>query len=224
MRSTVHLTLLVTLSGLAGCSDGGAGGGRGLGGGAPDSAPAAPDSAPPVLCQAAQYTPTPCGAHPGGPHGHQQGQVLGAFDPALKDCELKPVRLREISCNSRLLLLYFGAGWCQPCIEQMQTIEKELHRKFCGRGLGVVTVIYQDAQRKIPTSTYCGQWKQTFGLTFPVLLDQLGQTGKLLGSGDALPLKLLIDPRTFEVLRRITGGASGDLSAAIDAELKKLGR
>ena len=98
------------------------------------------------------------------------------------------VTLREISCNSKLLLVYFGAGWCQPCIQQMKTIEQDLHQKFCARGLGIVSVIYQDNARNIPTSTYCSQWTQTFGLSFPVLVDQLGQTATLLGSGDAMPL------------------------------------
>jgi hypothetical protein len=61
-------------------------------------------------------------------------------------------------------------------------------------------------------------------LSLPALLDQPGQTASLLGSGDAMPLKLIVDPRTFKVLRRFTGGSSEDLAAAIEAKLKRLGR
>jgi len=176
-------------------------------------------------CSADRYAPsTSCGAHPAGPHGSAPGEILGSFSPALKDCNLSPVKLREVSCNSDLLLVSIGAGWCQPCIEEMKTMEKQVHARFCGRGLGIVAVLFQDERRDIPTSAFCASWRQTFGLTFPVLIDQLQQTTGLMDYKTGTPLNLLIDPKTMKILFRWSGEVPRGLDQQIDLELKKLGK
>ncbi len=185
---------------------------------------AAPDATQSATCPASLYQPAQCGAHPGGGHGSGPGQVLGPFDPALKDCELKPVKLRELTCGSDLLLLSIGAGWCQPCIEEMKTIEEKVHARFCGRGLGIVGVLFQDERQRIPTSTFCAQWRQRFGLTFPVLLDQLQQTKRLMDYQTGTPLNLLINPSTMKILFRWSGEVPKGLDQQIESELKKLGK
>jgi len=210
--------LLLSAHGCAGDDADPAAPGGGDGGVSPDATAGAGS------CPADHYTKPTCGAHPSGPHGSKPGEVFGAFSPALKDCNLKPVTLQDISCGKSLLLVSIGAGWCQPCIDEMKLIEKKTHEKFCGRGLGIVSVIFQDERQRIPTSTFCGQWRQRFGLTFPVLLDQLQQTKKLMDYQTGTPLNLLLDARTMKILFRWSGEVPKGLNDQIEQELKKLGK
>ncbi len=191
---------------------------------APDQAlPDGPGSDALAPCPKGQYTPGSCGAHPAGPYGSTIGAVLGPFDPQLKDCDLKKVKLRDLTCGSALVLVSVGAGWCKPCIEESKTLE-QTHARFCARGLGMVSVLYQDTKHQIPTSTFCATWKKTFGLTFPVLLDQLEQTKSLMSYATGTPLNLLVVSKTMKIVARWTGKVPADLEKRIDAELKKLGR
>lgn len=193
---------------------------------APDAAAAdaaALDDQQPLGCTKAQYQPsTKCGAHPKGPYGTQLGQVLGPFDPALKDCKLKGVKLRSITCSSKLVLVSIGAGWCKPCVDEMPALVAA-HAKFCGRGLGMVNILYQDTKHQIPTSAFCANWQTTFKTPFPVLLDQLEQTKQLMNYATGTPLNLLIETKTMKVLHRWSGKVPTDLEQTIEAELKQLG-
>jgi hypothetical protein len=217
-RTALIVTLALPLTLLA-C------GGGGAEKSAADGAAPVGDAAVSKTCSADRYVPTAtCGAHPAGPYGSKPGEVFGTFSPALKDCNLSPVKLREIACGSDLLLVSIGAGWCQPCIEEMKTIEKQVHERFCGRGLGIVSVLFQDERRDIPTSAFCATWRQQFGLTFPVLIDQLQQTTGLMDYKTGTPLNLLIDPRTMKILFRWSGEVPKGLDQQIDLELKKLGK
>jgi len=187
----------------------------------PTDSGAAPDMGASV--RSCLYEPATCGAHPAPPHGENPGQVFAPFSPALKDCDLKPTALKDLGCGKDLLLLTIGAGWCAPCLTEMKEIEQKVHAAFCGRGLGIVSVIYQDGKLRIPTSSYCALWKKQFGLTFPVLLDQLGQTRKFMGVQINLPLNFLLEASTMKVLARWSGAPPTDLNAQLDAELKKRG-
>ncbi len=213
---TKSMTLVVFIM-AARCSDN-----DGLGPRLDGSAAVSDISTPAGSCPVDHYKQQACGAHPSGSHGSKPGEVLGPFSPPLKDCQLKSVPLKELSCGKSLLLVSIGAGWCQPCIEEMKEIEQKIHSRFCGRGLAIISVIFQDEKQRIPTSSFCSQWKNRFGLTFPVLLDQLAQSKRLMDFQTGTHLNLLLDPATMKILFRWSGEVPKGLGDQIELELKKI--
>ena len=68
----------------------------------------------------------------------------------------------DILGQSELVLFNIGAGWCQPCVEESETLDTEIFRPFCSRGLRVVQVVFQDEDSRPSTSLFCNRWKQRF--------------------------------------------------------------
>ena len=69
------------------------------------------------------------------------------------------------------MLLNFWATWCGPCrdeIPAMQVLSKELG----ARGLTVLALNYEEVPAAVTT------FVQSYGLTFPVLLDRQGAVGE----------------------------------------------
>ena len=118
--------------------------------------------------------------------------------------------------QQQLVLFNVGAGWCQPCIEESETLDADIFRPFCQRGLRVVQVVYQDEDSAPATSLFCTNWRERFSLSFPVLKDPLFITQTYFQDPSSqTPLSLLVDNDGVIRFREV-GTPSGDLNTRID--------
>lgn len=158
-----------------------------------------------------------CFAYPEGPYGIDEGEVLADFE--LLDCDGASTSMGQLLSQSELVLFNVGAGWCLPCIEETRHLEADLNHRFCGRGLRIVQVLFQDDELEPVTSLYCRDWRERFGLTFPVLRDPLFTTMSLFEDHTAqTPLNLLVTPDGTIVHREVGTDGAG-LAERIDALL-----
>ncbi len=152
---------------------------------------------------------------PPGPYGANVGETLQSL--TLDDCDGEAVELGAILASAELTLVSVGAGWCGPCIEESAALEPEFHRPFCGRGLAVVQILFQDDESFPATKLFCSQWRERFALELPVLVDPLFSTGRWFEAAQT-PLNLLVD--SSGVVRfRSSGTVPVDLADQIDALL-----
>lgn len=134
-------------------------------------------------------------------------------DLQLDDCDGQAVSIPAQFADSELTLFTLAAGWCQSCRVETELIMAEVHEPFCGNGLRIVQVLFQDNAGLPATKFFCKQWRSQYGLTFPVLVDPLFLTEELLGDGET-PLNLLVD-RSGTIIFRQTGYGPAELHAAI---------
>ncbi|MBI4512202.1 MAG: TlpA family protein disulfide reductase [Deltaproteobacteria bacterium] len=164
------------------------------------------------LPEACLPVPTPMDwSYPIGPYGDQVGSRLEEF--TLEDCEGTPVAFGDILSEAELVLVSVGAGWCQPCIEESATLEAKVHAPLCARGLRVIQVLFQDDESRPATKLFCREWRERFGLRFPVLVDPLFTMQRYFQAAQT-PLNLLVD-RSGIIRYRATGTAPADLPERI---------
>jgi len=172
---------------------------------------------PPAEC--AINTPPAGWSYPAGPYG---GDVDDTFaDFTVKDCDGNEFRFGDVLAQAELVLLNIGAGWCEPCVAETMTLDREVFREFCPRGLRVVQVLFEDEDSEIPTSLFCKQWRDSFSLSFPVLVDQLFVTETYFTSVlSQTPINFLIDP-SGKIVFKSTGEPPADLGQRIDQLLPR---
>jgi len=159
----------------------------------------------------------PGGSSAGGAAGCQAAQAPFGADPAagqsfpdlqVTRCDGTRLHLDELRCQHQLTLISIGAGWCQPCIAETPDLEaakKELEADE----IGVIQILFEDAQGQPATTLFCENWVNTFGLTLPVLIDPPGNTLDYFDQA-VTPLNLIVD-RRGKVLWSITGVIPKDL-------------
>ena len=105
--------------------------------------------------------------------------------PALAGSDLagKPVDLKEL--RGRVVLVNFWATWCDPCREEMPSIER-LRAKMAGRPFEVLTVNYGEAPARIH------EFLKRQRISLPVLLDSDKQAAAEWKAG-GLPMTFLVD-------------------------------
>jgi tRNA G37 N-methylase TrmD len=70
-----------------------------------------------------------------------------------------------------------------------------LYEELKGQGLQLIFVLGEDPQGNPPTPSYCQQWKQSHGVSAPILLDGhwAGLDSRITPSGYDLPWDYLLD-------------------------------
>ena len=87
--------------------------------------------------------------------------------------------------KGRVVLVNFWATWCEPCRDEMPSIER-LREKLRGRPFEVITVNYGEGVEKI------NAFMRKQGLSLPVLLDPDEESAQAWGAG-GLPMTFLVD-------------------------------
>ncbi len=155
--------------------------------------------------------------YPAGPYGVLPGEVMEDF--TLEDCEGNPVRFGDVLAGAELVLFNVGAGWCAPCVEETLRLEDEVFRRYCGQGLAVVQVLFEDADARPATGFFCKAWQAQYRLTFPVVKDPLFSVERFFeDAATQTPLNLLVDGEG-RILWREVGTAAEGLAAEIEARL-----
>ena len=105
--------------------------------------------------------------------------------PALARPDLtgKLVDLKDF--QGRAVLVNFWATWCEPCRDEMPSIER-LRAKLAGKPFEVITVNYGEGAPRI--ASYLEKEK----ISLPVLLDTDKQTAAAWGAS-GLPMTFLVD-------------------------------
>lgn len=170
---------------------------------------------PPAEC--ALTAPPDDFVYPTGPFGTEVGDLFE--DIELDDCDGNKIRFGDILAQSKVTLFNIGAGWCQPCVDETETLDAEIFRASCGQGLRVVQVLFQDQDAEPATKLFCSEWREQFTLSFPVLVDPLFATQKYFQSVESqTPINYLIDP-TGTIRYKETGTPAGDLPQRIQSLL-----
>ena len=102
---------------------------------------------------------------------------------ARTDLAGKPVDLKDL--RGRVVLVNFWATWCDPCREEMPSIER-LRSKMAGRPFEVVTVNFGEAPERIR------EFIQRHKITLPVWLDPDKRSAADWSAG-GLPMTFLVD-------------------------------
>ena len=109
----------------------------------------------------------------------------GREAPALvrSDLDGKSVSLEQY--RGRVVLVNFWATWCDPCREEMPSIER-LRAKMAGRPFEVLTVNYGEAPERV------AEFLKRQRLSLPVLLDTDKKAADEWQAG-GLPMTFLVD-------------------------------
>ena len=113
--------------------------------------------------------------------------------------ELESLEGDSISLGSfkgKIVLLNFWATWCGPCREEIPSMQ-ELYEAYQDRGLEIIAVNLMEDKKSVQ------KFADSFGMTFPILLDADGRVGRIYGAR-AIPTTYLIDAEGY-----ILGGMSG---------------
>jgi hypothetical protein len=124
----------------------------------------------------------------------------------LINCEGEFIELADFFCKrdddygdyNRAILITIGAGWCEPCKEETETLMPDVYEPLHDQGLEIVQVIFEDNDADPPTRSFCREWRdELFSdvLEFPVLLDQTFSWADayLLDIQAATPVTMLVD-------------------------------
>lgn len=124
--------------------------------------------------------------------------------------------------SSNATVLLFDAAWSVPSQSQTRQIETALG-PYQARGVRVVQVLVQGADRAAITPSSCAAWRSRYGLTIPVLMDP-SQTLAAYYPSQAFPAALIVD-RNGVIRYRAYGADSGlsSVRAALDVVFNEPG-
>lgn len=125
--------------------------------------------------------------------------------------------------DESLLLVNTSALWCTACRSEYGGTQSRpsLGRAVAersDRGLHMLGVLFQDAERNPANAADATLWAQTFGVDFPFGYDAPFAMGAF-ASASIQPFNMLIDARTMTVVLTLQGDDPETLWPAIDARL-----
>lgn len=106
--------------------------------------------------------------------------------------------LQPAEVQGKVLLINIWASWCQPCREEMPSIEA-LYRGMSGTGdFKMITILYKD------TPDTALAYMKSQGYTFPVYVDPDGTTARSYGV-TGVPETFLVDKKG-RLVKKVIGG------------------
>lgn len=116
-----------------------------------------------------------------------------------------------------LLLVNTAAVWCGACIAEHHELPAQFE-ELSARGLVILGVLFEDAERNTATLADLGRWIDNFDTNFPMVIDSERRMDTY-ASPETAPLNLLIDPRNMTILRKYIGDQGAVMWPFIEAEL-----
>jgi peroxiredoxin len=104
--------------------------------------------------------------------GIRLAPVIGAYAPPfeLRTSDGDLLRLADLTGNP--VIINFWATWCEPCKLEMPELE-QLYTDYAADGLRIIGVNLSESPQAV------NQWRETFGLTFDLVLDADGAIAAL---------------------------------------------
>ena len=157
--------------------------------------------------------------HAAAPEKSKFTPLPGTASPALelRDMAGKVHRLSDY--RGKVVLINFWATWCEPCRDEMPSMQK-LRQRMESRAKGSFVVLaVNHAENEIRIGTFLRQYP----LDFPVLLDPFGEAWRAFKPG-LLPTSFLVG-RDGRLRYRVLGELdwSGAQAEAVVARLMKEG-
>lgn len=177
MRTSLTMITIAALTCAAGCKPATA---------EPDAGIAIPDAGE-------QGDDAGSGCAPSGPYGTSEGSTFSPL--TLPACDGTPFDVygeEEGFCEARFTVVTAAAGWCVPCQMEAAQTEELLNEAYGPQGVRVIVAYIQDEGRNAPTGEDCQGWKDTYGLSNPVLYDPAQMTN-IYFPASALPSNLIFD-------------------------------
>ena len=171
-------------------------------------------------CAATDYPSGPYGAEPGDTVQNFCFQGYRSPEPGSGNAleELAFADFHDPAGGTyELLLINSAAIWCSACQVEHQTLP-EHYAELGPRGLGLLSALFQDAQREPADSEDLDVWVETFEPNFPMVLDPDYQLGAY-ASAETAPLNLVVDARTMRIMRTFIGDQATVQWTYIEAEL-----
>jgi hypothetical protein len=200
MRTSLILTTTFAALAIVGCDN-----------------PASSDSDSGILGDASN--PSAACDYPRSGYGTSEGSNFMPF--TLNRCDGTPFEFygeEEGFCDAKFTLVTAAAGWCVPCQMEAAMTEELINEVYGPRGVRVVVVYIQDANYDTPDGEDCQGWKDTYGLSNPVLYDPEQVTNAYFPAG-SIPANLIVDSNGVIVHREY--GVSEELQT-IRATLDQL--
>jgi hypothetical protein len=166
--------------------------------------------------------------YPAGPYGGEPGDIVqnycfqGFRSPvAGSDAALESLAFGDFydpeGQRYELLLVNSAAIWCSACQVEHQTLPA-IYGDLSGRGLGLLSALFQDAERDPSSRDDLDVWIETFEPNFPMALDPDYQLGAY-ASAETAPLNLVVDARTMRIERKFIGDQASVLWPYLEEEL-----
>lgn len=156
-------------------------------------------------------------SYPPGPYGLGEGAIIANL--AFTEADGTPLDLGAVHapCAQKLLLVTTSAGWCTACREEQPKLQA-LYQDFEARGLVVMVAYFENDDYDPAELSGVVRWKQRYGLSFPVVLDEAFQFGDYYDRA-LTPMTMLVDLETMEIERLMTGYDDSTLRAILGARL-----
>jgi hypothetical protein len=194
------------------------------------------DEIPEALLTAIREGSEPGADYPPGPYGSAVGDVAqnvcirGWRDPAGDDYAQSKLQTLCFSdfwdpgaTTHSLLLVNTSALWCTACRSEYGGTESRPSlgsavQQRTGRGLRLLGVLFQDAERNPATVENAALWATTFEVDFPFGYDEPFAMGAF---ADPIlqPFNMLLDTRTMQIVFTLQGDDPETLWPAIDQRL-----
>jgi AhpC/TSA family len=182
---------------------------------------------PPELLVAGGCTATD---YPSGPFGAEEGDTLGDLcfrgfrnpktnrdEGALEEIAFSDYYDPTGSHGEKLLLINTAAVWCSACRSEHEGLSAK-NDEFSGRGLRILSTLFQDAQRNPATIQDLSTWVKTFSSDYAMVLDPDYQL-RAFASADTAPVNLVVNARTMKIEKKLLGDQATVLWPFIDASL-----
>ena len=155
--------------------------------------------------------------------------AAAGYDPG----KLAPISFGDFydpdgSKGYELVIVNTAAFWCGACkLEHAGTASvpslNEQYDKFHPRGLGLLSLIFQDAASQPASVDDLTKWAVTYEERIPLARDPEYQMGRYASSTIA-PLNLVVDARNMKILQAFLGDQRAVIWPFIDSELTKRGK
>jgi peroxiredoxin len=99
--------------------------------------------------------------------GTQIGLEVGNLAPDFSADAVAGDTIRLSALRGQVVILNFWATWCGPCVIEMPVLQRTYQQRESD---GVVVLAINNRE----TATQIAPFRERFGLTFPILLDQNG--------------------------------------------------
>jgi hypothetical protein len=130
----------------------------------------------------------------GYPEGSSQAATISIQD--YYDC--------DGSKGVNAILLLNSATWCGNCQQEASDLNANIAGGWAAAGIKVITLMVQNQSSQPATLPTAQQWKDNFGLTTSAVVAD--PNFSFAGSGTiGLPLELIVDPRTMQIVDRQEG-------------------
>jgi peroxiredoxin len=145
------------------------------------------------------------------PNAHPQVSLVGRAAPAFEAADLNGRAVGTTALRGRVAVLNVWATWCQPCVEELPRLEREVWQRFQPH-VAVVGVAQGEDAAKVR------EYNRHAMLTFALVEDPDGAIARCYGGEGMIPRTYVIDRNGVVVHQTIGYGDRSflDLVSAVE--------